>query len=125
MGSIVMLDLEGVKRVNDTLGHQAGDELIAGCGETLRERLRESDVLARLGGDEYAVLLPAGGRADAEVVTEALVTAVRERGEPRVTISAGVAVIGAESGTADELLVSADRAMYAVKRRGGDGFAFA
>lgn len=125
MGSIVMLDLEGVKRVNDTLGHQAGDELIAGCGETLRGRLRESDVVARLGGDEYAVLLPAGGRADAEVVTDALVTAVRERGEPRVTISAGVAVIDAESGTADELLVSADRAMYAVKRRGGDGFAFA
>ena len=50
---------------------------------------------------------------------------MRERGEPRVTISAGVTVIDAESGTADELLVSADRAMYAVKRRGGDGFAFA
>ena len=57
-GAILMLDLEGVKRVNDTLGHQAGDELIAGCGVTLRDRLRESDVLARLGGDEYAVLLP-------------------------------------------------------------------
>ena len=124
-GAILMLDLEGVKRVNDTLGHQAGDELIAGCGQTLSGRLRESDLLARLGGDEYAVLLPAGGRADAEVVADALVAAVRERGAPRVTVSAGVAVIDAEAGSADDLLVSADRAMYSVKRRGGDGFAFA
>jgi diguanylate cyclase (GGDEF)-like protein/PAS domain S-box-containing protein len=124
-GAILMLDLEGVKRVNDTLGHQAGDDLIAGCAVTLRERLRESDVLARLGGDEYAVLLPAGGRADAEVVAEALVTAIRERGAPAVTASAGVALIEGDAGTADELLVSADRAMYSVKRRGGDGFAFA
>ncbi len=95
-GAIVMLDLEGVKRVNDTLGHQAGDELIAGCGATLRGRLRESDLLARLGGDE-----------------------------PKVTVSAGVALIDAETGSADDLLVSADRAMYTVKRRGGDGYAFA
>ena len=57
-GAIVMLDLEGVKRVNDTLGHQAGDALIAGCGETLRDRLRESDLLARW-GRRVRVLLPA------------------------------------------------------------------
>jgi diguanylate cyclase (GGDEF)-like protein/PAS domain S-box-containing protein len=124
-GAIVMLDLEGVKRVNDTLGHQAGDDLIAGCGQTLRGRLRESDLLARLGGDEYAVLLPVGGRSDAEVVADALVTAVRERDEPKVTVSAGVALIDAETGSADDLLVSADRAMYTVKRGGGDGYAFA
>jgi diguanylate cyclase (GGDEF)-like protein/PAS domain S-box-containing protein len=124
-GAIVMLDLEGVKRVNDTLGHQAGDELIAGCARTLSDRLRESDLLARLGGDEYAVLVPAGGRGEAEVVADALVTAVRERGEPRVTVSAGIALIDEQTADADELIVSADRAMYSVKRRGGDGFAFA
>ena len=71
------------------------------------------------------MLLPAGGRADAEVVADALVAAVRERAAPRVTVSAGVAVIDAEAGSADDILVSADRAMYSVKRRGGDGFAFA
>jgi diguanylate cyclase (GGDEF)-like protein/PAS domain S-box-containing protein len=124
-GAMLMLDLDGVKGVNDSLGHQAGDELIAGCGATLRERLRESDLLARLGGDEYAVLLPAGGRADAEVVADALVAAIRERGEPRVTVSIGVAVIGDDTQDADALLVSADRAMYAAKRRGGDGYALA
>jgi diguanylate cyclase (GGDEF)-like protein len=124
-GAMLMLDLDGVKGVNDSLGHQAGDELIAGCGATLRERLRESDLLARLGGDEYAVLLPAGGRADAEVVADALVAAIRERGEPRVTVSIGVAVIGDDTQHADALLVSADRAMYAAKRRGGDGYALA
>jgi diguanylate cyclase (GGDEF)-like protein/PAS domain S-box-containing protein len=124
-GAILMLDLEGVKHVNDTLGHQAGDDLIAGCGQTLATRLRESDLLARLGGDEYAVLLPAVRRADAEVVAGALVAAVRERAAPHVTVSAGIAVVDAETASADDLLVSADRAMYTVKRRGGDGYAFA
>jgi PAS domain S-box-containing protein len=81
--------------------------------------------LVRLGGDEYAVLLPAAGRADAEVVAGALVAAVRERAAPQVTVSAGIAVVDAETASADDLLVSADRAMYTVKRRGGDGYAFA
>jgi GGDEF domain-containing protein len=71
------------------------------------------------------VLLPAGGRADAEVVADALVAAIRERGEPRVTVPIGVAVIGDDTQHADALLVSADRAMYAAKRRGGDGYALA
>ena len=70
-------------------------------------------------------LVPVGGRADVEVVADALVTAVRECGEPRVTVSAGVAAIDEATQSADNLLVSADRAMYSVKRRGGDGFAFA
>jgi len=78
-----MVDLDGLKRVNDTLGHQAGDEVLAGCAAALRERLRESDVVARLGGDEFAVLLPSGGRAEAEVVAAALVEAVRERAGAR------------------------------------------
>ena len=69
--------------------------------------------------------MPAGDRADVEVVADALVAAVRERGEPRVTVSAGVALIEARATSADDLIVSADRAMYSVKRRGGDGFAFA
>ncbi len=122
-GAIVMLDLEGVKRVNDTLGHQAGDALIAGCGETLRDRLRESD-LSPLAAT--STRCSAGGRPRRpQVVADALVAAVRERGEPRVTVSAGVAVIDEATQSADDLLVSADRAMYSVKRRGGDGFAFA
>ena len=57
-GALLVVDLDGFKYVNDTLGHHAGDQLIVACASALRERLRETDVLARLGGDEFAVLLP-------------------------------------------------------------------
>jgi diguanylate cyclase (GGDEF)-like protein len=64
-GALLMLDLDHFKYVNDTLGHQAGDEIIVRAAELLAGRLRESDVLARLGGDEFAILLPRGNAESA------------------------------------------------------------
>ena len=69
-GALLVLDLDGFKAVNDSLGHAAGDELILTCARALQERLRETDILGRLGGDEFAVLLPAEGEDEARAVAE-------------------------------------------------------
>ena len=120
-GALLALDLDGFKRVNDTHGHHAGDALLADVAAGLRERVRETDVLARLGGDEFALLLPVETAAQAEVVAEALVALVRERGAAHgVTASLGVVLVDASVTRGDELLVRADRAMYAAKAAGRD-----
>ena len=84
-GALLLLDLDGFKQVNDTLGHAAGDELLTRIGEALRSILRDSDVLARIGGDEFALILPDTDVAAARVVGEKLIEAVRANG----SVSAG------------------------------------
>jgi diguanylate cyclase (GGDEF)-like protein/PAS domain S-box-containing protein len=123
-GALLVLDLDGFKHVNDTHGHHVGDELLVAVAAGLRERVRETDVLARLGGDEFAVLLPVEVASQATVAAEALAAVVRERGAAvGVTASVGVALVDATVETGDELLVRADRAMYAAKAAGRDGVA--
>jgi diguanylate cyclase (GGDEF)-like protein/PAS domain S-box-containing protein len=129
-GALLVLDLDDFKSVNDTLGHNAGDELIVAVAGLLRAQLRDSDVIARLGGDEFAVLLPAGGAEEAEAVAAKLVRAVREeitvvgeRRARRVTTSVGVAPFGSVALTGEELLVNADLAMYEAKEAGRDRYA--
>jgi diguanylate cyclase (GGDEF)-like protein/PAS domain S-box-containing protein len=129
-GALLVLDLDGFKYVNDTLGHAAGDELIVTCAGALRERLRATDVLARLGGDEFAVLLPDSDEADACAVAAAVVEAVRRQtaaGVGRrplgdVTASVGVALLTSGHILAEELLTNADLAMYDAKDAGKDGY---
>jgi diguanylate cyclase (GGDEF)-like protein/PAS domain S-box-containing protein len=127
-GALLVLDLDQFKAVNDTLGHNAGDELIASAAAQLQRSLRESDVLARLGGDEFAVLLPRGGAPEARTVAAKLLRAVRGtqilggRTGREITSSIGVALIDSASATADELLVNADLAMYDAKEEGRDRF---
>jgi diguanylate cyclase (GGDEF)-like protein/PAS domain S-box-containing protein len=130
-GALLVIDLDGFKYINDTLGHSAGDELIGTCATALRRRLRESDVLARLGGDEFAVLLPAASPEQAQVVADALVCAVREQAAgfggqhaANVTASIGVAIFDGADRTADAMLVNADLAMYDAKESGKDRAAF-
>jgi diguanylate cyclase (GGDEF)-like protein/PAS domain S-box-containing protein len=129
-GALLVLDLDDFKLVNDTLGHNAGDELIVAVAALLKAQLRDSDVIARLGGDEFAVLLPSGGLAEAEAVAAKLVRAVREQatvaGAPRslrVTTSVGVAPFAGESATGEEMLVDADVAMYEAKEAGRNRYA--
>lgn len=127
-GAVLLLDLDGLKQINDRHGHHAGDALIVACADGVRERLRDTDGLGRLGGDEFAALLPRGGAREAEVVAEALVGVVRERagadaGRERVgvTVSIGVAVLADHAGAdADGILELADGAMYAAKAAGRD-----
>jgi diguanylate cyclase (GGDEF)-like protein/PAS domain S-box-containing protein len=125
-GALLVLDLDGFKYVNDTLGHPVGDELIARLSSTLRTELRESDVIARLGGDEFGVILPEATEAEAGAVAEKLLRAVARDGvvadqtrQARVTASIGLAPFsGADGLSAEELLVEADIAMYDAKEAG-------
>jgi diguanylate cyclase (GGDEF)-like protein/PAS domain S-box-containing protein len=127
-GAVLMLDVDRFKEVNDTLGHQTGDHLLARVGERLRGRLRTTDTLARLGGDEFAVVLPGCTLQDAEHVAVELRDAVRARPgvriagrERRLAVSVGIARFGAGSDAGPtELLVEADLAMYRAKAQGGD-----
>lgn len=118
----VLVDLDGFKKVNDTLGHQGGDELLQRVAERLRGCVLRQDMVARLGGDEFAIVLPGGtaehGSAVARRVLDALHRPIGAAGqETRTGASVGVAELDGHH-TADELLVDADMAMYAAKRAG-------
>ncbi len=125
-GALLLLDLDHFKYVNDTLGHQAGDQLIGRIAKVLAARLRESDVLARLGGDEFAALLPRATAQTAQRVAEDLLEAVRaERiGVPgtsgrTMTASIGIAMFEDDEGlSGEDVLVNADLAMYDAKEAG-------
>jgi len=125
-GALLMLDLDHFKQVNDTLGHPAGDRVIAEIAEAMRGRARETDVLARLGGDEFAVILPRCSLEEAQAVAAEIATAIRERmggeqGMPRVTTSIGIAPFGPERKPSYEaVLAQADAALYAAKGSGRD-----
>jgi diguanylate cyclase (GGDEF)-like protein/PAS domain S-box-containing protein len=127
-GAALVLDIDRFKHINDTLGHNVGDELIVKVAQTLRARLRASDVLARLGGDEFAILLPRGGAAEAAHVADAVLGAVRAQsvltaaGRRRpITASIGIALFGdTERLSAEDVLVNADLAMYDAKEAGRD-----
>ncbi len=128
-GAVLALDLDNFKYVNDTLGHVAGDRLIAKVADVLRRRLSDSDILARLGGDEFAVILPYADEEKARVVASELIDAVRgeamvtiDRGSRRTTVSVGIALFFETPNQldSDELLVEADIALYDAKDSGRD-----
>ena len=124
-GAVLMIDLDGFKAVNDRHGHAVGDQVLAGAAERLRARLRTSDLLARLGGEEFAALLPAADRAEAEHVAEVTVEVVRElspQAGPPVTASVGAVVIAEPELSPHVVQREADRAMYAAKRAGRDRY---
>jgi diguanylate cyclase (GGDEF)-like protein len=117
---LVLIDLDGFKAVNDQAGHAEGDRVIREVGAALREAVRDTDVVGRLGGDELAVILPSVDEEGAGQVAGTLLSAVRPAG---ITASIGAAVSrddGAD--TPAELLAAADAAMYDAKADGGDRF---
>jgi diguanylate cyclase (GGDEF)-like protein/PAS domain S-box-containing protein len=123
-GALLMLDLDNFKAYNDTHGHSGGDKLLQAVSSGLSGRLRGSDMIGRIGGDEFAVLLPEVSSEQAEAVAAALVQSVRELsqpGEPAVTISVGIFVFDdIERLSEDRAMVGADLAMYAAKHGGRD-----
>jgi diguanylate cyclase (GGDEF)-like protein/PAS domain S-box-containing protein len=124
-GAVLILDVDHFKHINDTAGHQAGDNVIREIAELLRARARVSDAVARLSGDEFAVLLPQIDREGAIRFAEDLRREVRLQstatGPEPVTVSVGVAMFGGETEEGGEpALVAADLAMYEAKEQGRD-----
>ncbi len=125
--TVVYIDLDDFKRVNDLLGHRVGDSVLRYVTEVLRASLRKTDFVARLGGDEFALLLPSTRQADAEVVLikvrAALEEAMRERSFP-VTFSIGVVTCVTPPHAAEQLINLADELMYGVKNSTKNGIRF-
>jgi diguanylate cyclase (GGDEF)-like protein/PAS domain S-box-containing protein len=125
-GALLMLDLDDFKGFNDTHGHAGGDELLRSIGGVLGGRLRSGDVVGRIGGDEFAVLLPEATPEQASAVADALVHSVREadNGQGRhATASIGVFCFDdTQSVSENGAMVNADIAMYAAKHAGRDGY---
>jgi diguanylate cyclase (GGDEF)-like protein/PAS domain S-box-containing protein len=128
-GMLLLLDLDNFKRVNDSAGHAAGDEVLRGTADTLRRRLRMTDLVGRIGGDEFAALAlelsPEEGDTLAFELSQTLRTrVVTDHGTAiDVQASVGIASVAADDGkTVEVLLAEADRAMYEAKerRRHGD-----
>jgi diguanylate cyclase (GGDEF)-like protein len=124
--ALVMLDLDHFKGINDTHGHPAGDAVLAALARTLEAEVRSIDRVARIGGEEFAVVLMETTAMEAFEVADRLVKAVREHpvvvegGKTlAVTISAGVATLGSDD-TEVALMVAADKALYTAKKEGRD-----
>jgi diguanylate cyclase (GGDEF)-like protein len=121
--SAVVIDLDHFKHINDNFGHDRGDEVLAAFGVMLRSNLREADLAARSGGEEFIVLLPDTDRAGALRVAEHLRLATKSLvipELPRLTASFGVATFPEDALDGETLLRVADRALYAAKQRGRD-----
>ena len=120
--ALIYLDLDDFKKVNDAHGHATGDAVLRLVADAMRSAVRQADVVGRLGGDEFGVLMPETDGTVAHAVATRLAGGIRTvfRGTPSVTASIGVvAVSGTEAGS-DELLRKADQAMYEAKRAGKD-----
>lgn len=125
--ALVMLDLDYFKTINDTHGHAAGDAVLAEAAKAFRSEVRSIDRVARIGGEEFAVLLMETGADDGFNVARHLVDTVRTRTVALAsgtalsfTASAGVATLKTSDGTAAGLLAAADKALYAAKHGGRD-----
>mgnify|MGYP006275925605 FL=1 len=128
--ALLFIDLDDFKKVNDTLGHDAGDQLLVESAERLLELFRERDTVARIGGDEFLVVLEEfDGMSDVVAAASRLLAAFRRPFVVRdrtyvVTASAGIAVAPEDGDSADELMRKADTAMYHAKHKGRDEFQF-
>jgi len=125
--ALLFMDLDNLKRVNDSLGHAAGDDLLRQVGERLGTTFRGEDTVARIGGDEFVVFARVSDVMDAEVVAGRIIELIDEPfvvGGEEIYSSASIGVVVApEDGTdLDELIAKADAAMYSAKEQGRDRY---
>lgn len=118
--AMLFVDIDGLKRINDSFGHKAGDEALVQVARALTDGVRKSDCVARIGGDEFGVLLAHASEDSARETAERLTARIEAAetefdGKPlRLGVAIGMTMIGAED-SADSVIVRADRAMYAEK----------
>jgi diguanylate cyclase (GGDEF)-like protein len=123
---LLVIDLDFFKQVNDTFGHDSGDLLLRRFAEMLRLECRQSDIIGRLGGEEFAMLVPETSLCDAQLIAQRIVHACRTlslrttAGEVTCTCSVGVSALRADDVQLDSVLRRADAALYEAKRRGRD-----
>lgn len=118
--SLVLIDIDDFKEVNDTYGHREGDRILATMGGTLMRVARDSDICCRYGGEEFAVILPSTDVHEASIIANRLKNELTERlpGARMVTVSIGVASCGKNTRTYRNLVEKADAALYQVKKNG-------
>jgi diguanylate cyclase (GGDEF)-like protein len=118
--TVVIVDLDDLKRVNDTLGHQVGDAVLVHVANALRHRIRAHDIAGRLAGDEFILLFPNTDRDEAETILRRLeridATGSGAPGDRAVTLSWGVATWPDDGAAIDALMAAADRELYVMKR---------
>jgi diguanylate cyclase (GGDEF)-like protein len=126
-GAVLVIDLDNFKDVNDAFGHKAGDDLLKGVAGAVRHRIRQTDLLARIGGDEFAVLLPQTDADQAQVAADGIVKAMGRHvavlGDRSIRVTASVGVALFDGLSAVEVLACADLAMYEAKQAGRNRFA--
>lgn len=124
--SLILIDVDYFKRVNDSLGHCAGDAALRHIADTCVRSVRETDVVGRFGGEEFIVVLPNTGAEEARLTAERIRRAVRrhkftwQNRVVDITMSLGVAEVSLESASFNKLIKTADEALYAAKRAGRD-----
>ena len=126
--SVLFIDMDGFKNVNTNYGHMSGSKALVEAAAVIRSCARETDVVARFGGDEFSVILPDAGREGAVFVAERICDRLRafkflqaDGLSVRLTASVGIATLPDVTTSAEELLRAADRAMYRVKDTGKNG----
>jgi len=124
--SLIMMDIDHFKRVNDRFGHQIGDQVLKNVADICLSMLRKADIMCRFGGEEFMLLLPETGKEEAESAAERMCRAVADAviqadsGEVKITLSIGVAELDKEQDTLDSLIFAADNALYRAKAAGRD-----
>lgn len=124
--SVALLDIDGLREINELWGHQTGDAVLQGFSRLLRQRMRKTDILGRLGGETFAIILPGASKMQARQVITDIAGAFRSLDQPcrdgvfQATVSAGIADYADGAGTVRDCLRAADSALFAAKNRGRD-----
>jgi diguanylate cyclase (GGDEF)-like protein len=120
--SLLYLDLDNFKELNDSRGHQTGDTVLRLVADAMRLAVRETDIVGRMGGDEFAVLMPETDGTLADTVARRLNEGIKTAfpATPAVSASIGIVSFDDTAATADDVLRRADQAMYDAKRSGKD-----